>query len=282
MRCARRLLPVACALPAVEQVHAVQSVHVPASMAAESVHAFAMAMYVGAALVALFVFTLLLRALTGPPRETGSGAFLLGGGIIFPAAVLSVLLILALLLDNRLSRPLGPAAARIEVIGQQWWWEVRYRPPPQPAGELALLLQRLTAPGGDPERARPITGANEIRIPVGHAVEIEVRSRDVIHSLWVPALGGKVDLVPGRTHRLTWRAERAGTYRGQCAEYCGAAHGRMALVVVAEPEDVYRDWLEREAQAARAQAGLQQRRPRGAEPSHAGAGALAAHLESVD
>ncbi len=255
MRCARRLLPAACALAALAPARAAQSVHAAASAAAESIHVFGIAMYAGAAVIALCVLVLVLKALASPGRETSSTLFVLGGGGVLPVAVLSVLLVSALLLDNRLSQPLGPPAARIQVIGHQWWWEVRYLPPANPTDELARLLQRLSAAPANPRRGaseqagepQPIVTANEIRIPVGHAVEIEVRTRDVIHSLWVPALGGKVDTIPGRVSRLAWRAERAGVYRGQCAEFCGGPHGLMGLVVVADPVDAYRAWLQREA-----------------------------------
>jgi cytochrome c oxidase subunit II len=241
-------------------VYAAQSVHAPASAAAGHIHLLALAMYAGAAVLSVGVLVLVLRAVLRPPSRIHGEWLVLGGGVILPVVVLSVLLVSALLVGNALSRPLSSPVARIQVIAHQWWWEVRYLPPAQPDSELALLLAELcgggrAAPARAPAREAPVetavVTANEIRIPVGHAVELELHTRDVIHSLWVPALGGKVDMIPGRVNRLAWQAERAGTYRGQCAEYCGGPHGMMGLMVIAEDPADYRAWLERQAAPAR-------------------------------
>lgn len=92
--------------------------------------------------------------------------------------------------------------------------------------------------------------ANEIYVPVGRAVEIALKSDNVIHSFWVPALAGKVDMIPGRTTRIVVQAREPGVYRGQCAEYCGIQHSWMAFYVVAVPEEEYRKWLARQAAPA--------------------------------
>jgi cytochrome c oxidase subunit 2 len=92
--------------------------------------------------------------------------------------------------------------------------------------------------------------ANEIHIPVGETVAVRLRSDNVIHSFWVPALSGKLDLVPGRTNTLLLRADRPGTYRGQCAEYCGLQHAHMAFLVVAESRAEFAAWLVRQQQPA--------------------------------
>jgi cytochrome c oxidase subunit 2 len=115
----------------------------------------------------------------------------------------------------------GDAQLTIEVIGHMWWWEVRY-------------------PGG-------VETANEIHVPVGETVRFEVSSVDVIHSFWVPELAPKIDMIPGRTNVLDVRAERPGTYRGQCAEFCGLQHANMALFVVAEARAEFDAWLRNEA-----------------------------------
>ena len=109
----------------------------------------------------------------------------------------------------------------IEVQGQQWWWEVTYDSPSPP--------ERLTT-------------ANEIHVPVGRPVVLRLSSRDVIHSLWVPNLAGKRDLIPGHEATLRFRADTAGIYRGQCAEFCGLQHANMALLVVAEPPARFVAW----------------------------------------
>lgn len=127
----------------------------------------------------------------------------------------------------------------VSVKGQQWWWQFTYKD-----GNQATLFQT----------------ANELRIPVGKDVRLELESIDVIHSLWIPSLAGKLDLIPGRKNVLTLRADRPGTYRGQCAEFCGLQHGHMAFLVIAQDEGDYRQWAA--AQAAPA-----------AEPSNAEAAA---------
>ncbi|MGH8636304.1 MAG: cytochrome c oxidase subunit II [Burkholderiales bacterium] len=265
--------PSACALLlAAGGAYAAQSVHAPASAAAETIHALGIAMYIGAAAITLFVLVLAMRAMFGSPRPASGRLFVLGGGIAFPVVGLSVLLVASLLIGNSLTRPPASPVARIQVIAHQWWWEVRYLPPAKPGSELALLLQELCGGArvaaasasqqlqGDAPEA--IVLANEIRVPVGHAVELELHTRDVIHSLWVPALGGKVDMIPGRVNRLAWQASRAGVYRGQCAEYCGGPHGLMGLIVIAEDPADYRAWLERQAGAARPPANAQLARGR--------------------
>jgi cytochrome c oxidase subunit 2 len=113
------------------------------------------------------------------------------------------------------------AAVKIDVIGHQWWWEVRYD-------------------GND--QSRTFTTANEIHIPVGEPVSVGLSSTDVIHSFWVPELTGKTDTIPGQ-HNITWiEADKPGTYRGQCGEYCGLQHAHMAMSVVAQPPAQFQDW----------------------------------------
>jgi cytochrome c oxidase subunit 2 len=92
-----------------------------------------------------------------------------------------------------------------------------------------------------------VVAANEIQIPVGVPIDLRLTSPDVIHSFWVPSLAGKMDMVPGHRTRLTIQADRAGVYRGQCAEFCGTQHARMALLVVAVPPAEFGAWLAREA-----------------------------------
>lgn len=113
-------------------------------------------------------------------------------------------------------------ALRINVTGNQWWWDVQYE---------------------NPVPSLRVTTANEIHIPVGKPVALNLFSNDVIHSLWIPNLQGKIDLVPGRRNELWLQADRAGVYRGQCAEYCGLQHAKMALVVVADPPEQFEHWL---------------------------------------
>jgi cytochrome c oxidase subunit 2 len=124
------------------------------------------------------------------------------------------------------TRQIGPsskAALTVTVRGQQWWWQFIY------AGN-----------GLDGE----FQTANELHIPVGQDVKLRLESADVIHSFWVPSLAGKLDLIPGRTNELTLHADRPGIYRGQCAEYCGLQHSHMAVLVIAEDEASYQQWIQ--------------------------------------
>ena len=143
------------------------------------------------------------------------------------AGGITVVTLIALLFDtivigHSLETLRTPDALRIQVTGYQWWWDVQYE---------------------NPVAGLRVTTANELHIPVGRPVAIDLLSSDVIHSFWVPNLQGKIDLVPGRKNELWLQADRPGTYRGQCAEYCGVQHAHMALVVIAEPEDLFQRWL---------------------------------------
>jgi cytochrome c oxidase subunit 2 len=209
---------------------------------------------VGAALLFVFVIAVLLRAVFSAETPVDERRWVLGGGVALPVVVLTLLLLYALAVGGTLadfnargplrfvldcisssSRALAAPvtsdrALRIEVVGKQWWWEVRY-----------------WGPGAG---ARGIPLANELRIPAGQAVELLLSSDDVIHSFWVPALAGKVDMIPGRVNRLLLRASAPGIYRGQCAEYCGGQHAWMALYVTVVPEREFRAWLAAQAQPA--------------------------------
>ena len=114
----------------------------------------------------------------------------------------------------------GPAAIRVTARGYQWWWEFRY---PTDTGDVVT--------------------ANELHIPAGNAVDLDLVSADVVHSFWVPAISGKTDLVPGKTNHLRLFAREPGTYSGQCAEFCGVEHAWMRITVIAESNDAFHKWL---------------------------------------
>lgn len=161
------------------------------------------------------------------PVDAGGGQrWITIGGMLIPFIILFVLFVLGLRLLA--SFPVKQASHMpikhpdILIVGHQWWWEVHYL-------------------GKTPDMN--VTTANEIHIPVNQPVNIELESRDVIHSFWVPALHGKVDLIPGHPNYIRIEASRAGDYQGQCAEYCGAEHALMRLLVVAQPPDEYKAWL---------------------------------------
>ena len=155
-------------------------------------------------------------------QVTVTAAVLVTAAIVFALTILSYR-------TDRASAALATHEDKldIEVTGRQWWWEARYT---------------------DQNPSRIFTTANEIHIPVGRTVQVRLFASDVIHSFWVPNLQGKRDLIPGQVNYLYLRADEPGVYRGQCAEFCGYQHAKMAFVVVAEPEDAFTVW--RDAQIA--------------------------------
>jgi cytochrome c oxidase subunit 2 len=184
-------------------------------------------------LVLTLVWMALLRRAPSGTAETtsregvappfGRNGFVIAGGIILPVVVLVPLLILSLESSAELKQP--QEALTIRVVGKMWWWEVSY-----------------------PEQG--IVTANEIHIPAGEKVRLELESTDVVHSLWVPNLNGKRDLIPGITNEFWLQADEPGVYRGQCAEYCGLQHANMVLYVVAHPPDEFREWMEQRQPAS--------------------------------
>ncbi|KAB8197412.1 cytochrome c oxidase subunit II [Nonomuraea phyllanthi] len=175
-----------------------------------------------AAAVCVIVTALVLWAVhrrrEARPSTRSGRRFVVVCGVLIPAAVLTFVYVAGLDGMRAFDDPHDPDQLDVEVTGHQWWWEVRY-------------------PGS------PFTTANEIHVPVGRTIHVRLRTADVNHSFWVPQLTVKTDLVAGRVTHLWFTANRAGVYRGQCAEYCGAQHGRMALHVVAEPAAAFQAWL---------------------------------------
>ena len=161
------------------------------------------------------------------PREYDEGVarkLIVGGGIVFPTVVIAALLAwgLAIMPDQR-----APGdGLRVTVTGEQWWWRVAYWP------EGAEI---------------PIISANEIRLPVGQRTEFTLNSAFVIHSFWIPALGGKMDMFPGRDTLISLEPTETGIFRGQCAEFCGASHAEMAFEVVTLAQADFDAWLTAEA-----------------------------------
>ena len=136
------------------------------------------------------------------------------------------IIVVFLVVDFRLGRanatPDGAKPLTIDVIGHQWWWEVQYP--------------------DSVDVSNWIVTANEIHVPVGRPVILRMTSRDVIHSFWVPNLAGKRDLIPGKTTETWIEADSAGLYRGQCAEFCGLQHAKMALDVIAQSPAEFAQW----------------------------------------
>lgn len=209
-----------------------QSALDPAGEGAERLAVLFWWMAAGALLIWLIVVALLLysyRAQPEPHNQRKAKILIIGGGALVPTLVLAVLLAVGLAELPRLLASPPAGSLRIAVSGEQWWWRVRYLPP------------------GGPE----VVLANEIRLPVGEPVEFLLESPDVIHSFWIPSLGGKVDMIPGRVTRLTLAPTRTGVFRGACAEYCGASHALMAFDAVVMEKGAFDRWLALQAQPAR-------------------------------
>jgi len=202
----------------------IQSALHPRGPHAEAVSALSWVLFCGAAAILLLVLLLAAYALWAAPERRGWAAnrrFVVGGGIVFPVVVLTALLAYTFSIGRSIATPATPASVRIEVIGEQWWWRVNYL---DERGRLDFVT------------------ANEIRIPAGRSVEIALRSTNVLHSFWVPNLAGKLDMIPGRVNRLRLEADGPGVFRGQCAEYCGGPHAKMAFYVIAEAPEAFAKW----------------------------------------
>jgi cytochrome c oxidase subunit II len=165
-----------------------------------------------------------------PARDRRAIRGVVAGGIV------TVLALLALLVASVRS---GAALAALEddadalhvrITGRQWWWQIEYE-------------------HDDPRHTA--TTANELHVPVGRTVHLELTSADVIHSFWVPSIHGKKDLIPGRLNRTWIRVDEPGTYRGQCAEFCGLEHAEMVIAIIAEPPEAFEAWLAHQREPAR-------------------------------
>ncbi len=182
--------------------------------------------WVSVVVFVLFLFYLILAAIRPhiwrrPERwgPEGGNAIVIISGAVIPMIILITVFAAAILPSMKaLGAPSSPSAFSIEVIGHDWWWEVHY-----------------------PDAG--VTTANEIHIPVGKSVQVTLTSADVIHSFWVPELQRKTDMIPGITNTTWLEADKAGTYRGQCSEYCGTGHAHMAFEVIAEPQSKFDAWL---------------------------------------
>jgi cytochrome c oxidase subunit 2 len=152
-----------------------------------------------------------------------------GAAVAITVAILLGLLVASVQTGRAVASLHASSAVTIAVTGHQWWWELEYE---------------------DAVPSRRAITANELHIPINRPIALKVRSRDVIHSFWVPNLQGKRDLIPGYETAIWLQADQPGRYRGQCAEFCGLQHAHMAFDVVAEPEADFDRWLDHLRQSA--------------------------------
>ncbi len=208
-----------------------QSAFVSAGRGADDILTLTYWMAGGAVVIWCSVIGLTLYAIRIAPQphdDRRVRLWVIGGGVIIPTLVLTILLIFGLSMLPGLLRPAPAEALTIDVSGEQWWWRVRYVVSETETVELA----------------------NEIRLPVDEPVQFRLDSVDVIHAFWIPSLGGKVDMIPGRRTQLALEPTRTGTYRGVCAEYCGASHALMAFDVVVTSREEFDRWLEQQRSPA--------------------------------
>ncbi|MGH9184286.1 MAG: cytochrome c oxidase subunit II [Acidimicrobiales bacterium] len=219
-----------------------QDVFSPEGDQAEKINDLQVPVFIAAGVVGVFVFAAIAYAVVKfrsrgdaeehPDPVQVHGNFKLEvGWTIAPAVILSVVAFgtLATVFDIS-DNPAG--AMRVKVYGQQWWWSYEY--------DL----------DGDADNGAEIVTANDLVIPAGEPVVLELRSRDVIHSFWIPALAGTRDMVPGRVHQLTIEADQPGIYDGQCKEFCGLSHANMRARVVALSESEFDTWLDQQQEEA--------------------------------
>jgi cytochrome c oxidase subunit 2 len=163
------------------------------------------------------------------PGEKPSWFVVVGMGVVFPLMVIVALFIVGnwAIMNVTQAPAASSTAMTVDAIGHQWYWEFRY-------------------PG-----TRAVT-ADEMHIPVGTRVNLVATTADVIHSFWVPALNRKIDTIPGQQNRILLYSNRAGVYRGQCAEFCGLQHAHMGMLVFVQPKAQFRAWLKKQSAPAAA------------------------------
>ena len=183
---------------------------------------FATVVFIGVIALWLYAFKRKHYERTAAQERKIARRWIIGGGILLPVCSVSALLMFGVPAGKRmLPLPLSEPPEVIEVIGHQWWWEVRY-----PGAE-----------GGE------VVTSNQLIMPAGEPVDFHVTSADVIHAFWIPRLGGKIDMLPGRVNVIRLEADEPGVYGAQCAEFCGAQHTHMDLYVEAVEREEFDAWL---------------------------------------
>lgn len=210
----------------------IQSALDPAGPQAHSLAKLFWWMSIGTAVIWLGMIAITLyaiRAKPDPKRTVKRARMLIViGGVAVPVVVLSGLLVFGLAMLPPMVAPAPEGSLKITVIGEQWWWRVRYS-----------------------KEGQPVELANEIRLPLGEPVQFVLFSSNVIHSFWIPSLGGKRDMVPGRATQIALTASRKGFFRGVCAEYCGTSHALMSFPVLVLGKEEFTTWLDQQSTNAR-------------------------------
>ena len=153
---------------------------------------------------------------------------LVGWGVLI-AIGLTTLTTASFLVDRALASARNHEALRVKITGHQWWWRIQYL---------------------DPATGGWIETANELHLPAGRTARLELGAADVIHSFWVPSVSGKMDAIPGRLNVLDVTPRLVGWKRGQCSEFCGTQHAKMAFDVKVEAPAEFDRWLVGQARPA--------------------------------
>ena len=190
------------------------------------VGAFVFITTMGLLLVALSVFRRGERRTMSFRQAT---VLVVAGGVVAPVLAILALTASGVVIGDEIEGERAVAGPTVEVVGRRWWWELRYL---DEAGEVVAVT------------------ANELHLPAGLRARLLLGSDNVIHSFWAPNLQGKTDLIPGKVNVLYVQPELPGTWRGQCAEFCGVQHAMMGFLVVARPPDEFARWLEAQAAPA--------------------------------
>jgi cytochrome c oxidase subunit 2 len=209
-----------------------QTAFAPASREAAQLWEISAVLFIGGGIIFAGVMLILALAIFGSPSvrsRLGSHKWIIGGGIVFPSITLAVLLVYTLMEAGELAASDDKPAVRFEVTGELWWWRVRYF---------------------DADGNALFETANDIRLPAGRPSLLTLKSDNVVHSFWVPNLAGKLDMIPGHVNELKLHPDAPGVFRGQCAEYCGAQHAKMAFHVVVLPPNEYAEWLAAQSKPA--------------------------------
>lgn len=226
----RGMKPIALALcaPLLSACVSEQSMLHPAGEDAAAVANLFWVMAAGTVVIWFIVMGITVYAVLGkkrPKTERFADRFILIGGVAFPSITLAALLIFGLALLPDWVRA-DPADLRVHVTAEQYWWRVAYE---QPDGSL-------------------VQSANELHLPAGQTTEFVLNSTDVIHAFWIPNLGGKIDVIPGRTNLWRLKPTEPGVFRGVCTEFCGPSHALMAFPVMVHEPAEFDAWLAEESQ----------------------------------
>jgi cytochrome c oxidase subunit II len=202
----------------------------PAGQAATELAWISWLMIVGTLVLMVMMSALWLHAVyrhRDRPVKLGSTTALVGGGLALPLLVITLLLVYGVR-SGQSMLPVGPADLEIKVTAHQWFWAFEYE----------------TADG------QTVTLIDQLHLPKGQRIDFAIETADVIHSFWIPALGGKIDAIPGRINRLRLEPTRTGHFGGQCAEFCGARHAHMQFEVTIHELEEFKRWLAAAGQAA--------------------------------